>query len=478
MRHRIWAALAASLLLTTPAWGQFNSALQGVAQDATRAVVPNAVIKLTNVQTGISQETRTNESGYYRFSSLAPGDYELRAEATGFQTKVLKFALTTGQTRDVNFDLEVKAATELVQVTAEAPLLDTAETRQQLTLKQEKIRDLPLFNNSIFSILALAPGVVGTNAATDNFRPEYFSGISANGRSAYGNTFNVDGLSVTSNITNGTLNFGVNPEAVQEVTIETNTFKAEQGLGSSIVVSVTTKSGTNQFHGAGNYWFTNQDMRARTSLPFVARYAPFARQNVNAAFGGPIIKNKTFFFGSVEMLRSKNAATSVETYEAPDFVNWARQNFPNTIGTQVLSDYPADGPVQTNVLRRARDILGTGCGTPATSNIPCDLPLVVQGTWNRSPFFNGLQYSFRGDQYLRGGRDRIYGSYAHTESDNLNANLRSKFNNISDRFVHAYQASWTHTFSSTLLNEARFGLNYNKTQSLPAWLSPDAAQRD
>lgn len=138
----------------------------------------------------------------------------------------------------------------------------------------------------------MAPGVTGTNGAADNFNPEYFSGISANGRSSAGNTFNVDGLSVTSNITYGTSNLGLNPEAVQEVTIETNSFKAEQGIGSSIVVSYTTKSGTNQFHGAANYWYTNQDMRARTSLPFVARYAPFARQNVSGAFGGPIIKNK------------------------------------------------------------------------------------------------------------------------------------------------------------------------------------------
>jgi hypothetical protein len=394
---------------------QFNSNVQGVVQDPSGSVVPGAAMRLKNVQTGITLETRTNESGFYRFSSLAPGDYEVTSEAKGFRVKVVQVDLTTGQSRDVNFSLEVAGTADTVQVTAEAPPLDTAETRLQLTMKQDKVRDLPLLNNSIFAILALAPGVTGTNGAADNFRPEYFSGMSANGRSAYGNTFNVDGISVTSNISNGTSNLGVNPEAVSEVAIETNTFKAEQGMGSSIVVSINTKSGTNEFHGAGNYWYTNQDMRARTSLPFIARWLPFSRQNVNGAFGGPVIRNRTFFFSSVEMLRQKDAASSVVTYESPQFVNWARQNFANTLGTRLLTDSPADAVSLTNPnFRTAQQVLGNECGGPIYANIPCDMPILVQGTWNRAPYFNGLQYNFRGDQYFREGKDRINGTFFRT----------------------------------------------------------------
>ncbi|MEJ7710715.1 MAG: carboxypeptidase-like regulatory domain-containing protein [Pyrinomonadaceae bacterium] len=388
---------------------QFSSGVQGVVQDASRAVVPNAIVKLRDPQRNITQETKTNESGYFRFSSLAPGDYEVSAEATNFQTKTQTVTLTTGQNRDLNFDLEAgQLAAETVNVTTEVPQLDTAETRVQLTLEARKLRDLPLQNNSIFPLMALAPGVTGTNPASDNFNPEYFSGMSANGRSAAGNTFNVDGLSVTSNITNGTSNLAPNPEAIQEVTIETNTFRADQGLGSSIVVSVTTKSGTNDFHGAANYWFTNQKLRARTSLPFIAEYAPFSRKDFSGAIGGPVFlptfgeggkgyydgRNKTFFFAAVERLRSTNAQTGVETYEAPEFVAFARQNFPNTIGTNLLTSFPVDGPVQTNVLRRAQDILGDTCGTAATANIPCNLPLLVQGTWSRSPARTGLNTTF------------------------------------------------------------------------------------
>lgn len=463
MRHRLWAVLAVLLLLSAPALAQFSSAVQGIVQDNNQAVINGALIKLTSLQTGLTQETKTNDAGYYRFSGLAPGDYELTIENQGFQAKIVKLALTAGQSRDANVELAVQGTTATVDVTSQAPILDTGETRLEITLKQEKIRDLPLLNNSLFALLALAPGVTGINGAADNFNPEYSSGISANGRSAAGNTYNVDGLSITSNITYGTSNLGLNPEAVQEVSIETNTFKAEQGRGSSMVVSYTTKSGTNQFHGAANYWFTNQDMRARTSLPFVARYAPFARQNLSAGFGGPVIKNKTFFFGAVELLRSKNSTTSTETYEASEFINWARTNFPNTLGTRLLNENPIDGPVQTNILRRASDIFGAAnCGTPATNNIPCDLPVVVQGSWSRSPFRNGLQYSIRGDHNMREGKDRIYGSFVRTESDNANFVNRPTINNLSSRYVNAFQGSWVHTFSPTLLNE--IGFSGNKVQ--------------
>jgi hypothetical protein len=461
MKLRLWSIMATMLLLAVPAWGQFSSAIEGIATDTNRAVLANATIKLSSLQSGTTLETRTTDSGYYRFSSLAPGEYEVSVDAPGFQKKSIKVTLSTRQNLDVPFILDVRNTEETVQITSDIPTLNTSETRMELTLKQSKVRDLPLLNNSIFALLSLAPGVTGTNGASDNFNPEYFSGISANGRSAAGNTYNVDGLSVTSNITYGTSNLGLNPEAVQEVTIETNSFKAEQGIGSSIVVSYTTKGGTNQFHGAGNYWYTNQDMRARTSLPFVQKYAPFARQNVSGAFGGPIIKNKTFFFAAIEMLRSKDSLVSVETYEAPEFVDWARQNFPNSTGTKFLTQAPIKGPVQTNILRRASDVLGaTNCGTAASSNIPCALPMIVQGTWSRSPYRNGLQYSIRGDHNFRGGNDRINASYVRTESENANILSRPFQNSRSDRYVNAYQVSWVHTFSPSLLNE--FGFSGNR----------------
>ncbi|MBL8239611.1 MAG: TonB-dependent receptor [Bryobacterales bacterium] len=449
--------------LALPAMAQFSSAVQGTVLDPSAASVAGAKITLRNDRTGITSDLVSNSSGFYRFSALAPGEYEIKAEAPGFRVSTTLVTLTTGQTRDLSITLAVQSTGESVSVTGEAPVLDTSESRQQLTMDQKKIRDLPLLNNSIFAILTLAPGVTGLNGASDNFNPEYFAGMSANGASPRGNTYNVDGLSITSNITNGTANLGVNPEAVEELTVETNTFKAEQGLGSSIVVSITSKAGTNQFHGAANYWFTNQDMRARTSLPFIAAYAPFKRNNVSGAFGGPIQKNKTFFFTAVEMLRQTDATASVETIESPQFLTWARGAFPNTLGTKLLTDYPASAVSVTNpAFRTAQQVIGADCGTAAAANIPCALPVLAQGTWGRAPRRNGLQYSVRGDRYFREGKDRVFGSFIRTESDNNNLDPRPFFDNNSDRFVNAFQANYTHTFKPSILNE--FAVSGNRVQ--------------
>ena len=465
--------LAAACLWVFPAYAQFSAAVQGSVLDPSQSAIPNAKVSLTNTSNGITVETQTTSAGFYRLSSLAPGSYQVKVVATGFRPPIVALTLTTGQTRDLNINLEVQTAGETVSVTGEAPALDTAESRQQITMDQKVLRDIPLLNNSIFAILSLAPGVTGLNGASDNFNPEYFSNMSANGASTRGNTYNVDGLSVTSNITNGTSNLGMNPEAVAEFTVETNTFKAEQGMGSSIIVSMTTKSGTNQFHGATNYWFTNQDMRARTSLPFVASYLPFKRNNVSGAFGGPIKRNRTFFFGAIELLRQTDGTVSVETYESPQFVNWAKANFPATLGVRLLNENPVSAPAITNPnFRNAQQILGTDCGGSNAANIPCDLPMLVQGTWNRAPRRNGLQYNFRGDQYFRDAKDRISGSFIRTESDNDNFVNRPALNNTSSRFVNGFQANYTHTFTPTLLNE--FGVSGNRVQGFNG---PDARLR-
>jgi hypothetical protein len=450
-------------LLALPALAQFSAAVQGTVLDPSQAAVPNAKLTLLNGATGIASDAVSTSAGFYRFSSLAPGNYELKTTIAGFRTSSIQFAISTGQTRDLNITLEVQGTGEAISVSGQAPVLDTAESRQQITMEQKVLRDIPLLNNSIFAVLTLAPGVTGLNGASDNFNPEYFAGMSANGASPRGNTYNVDGLSVTSNITNGTSNLGMNPEAVAELTVETNTFKAEQGMGSSVIVSMTTKSGSNQFHGSGNYWFTNQDMRARTSLPFVARYQPFKRNNLSGSFGGPIKRNRTFFFAAVELLRQTEAAVSVETYESPQFVNWARTNFGSSLGTRLLTEYPVSAPVITNPnFRNAQQVLGNDCGTAAAANIPCDLPMLVQGTWGRAPYRNGLQYNVRGDQYFRDAKDRISGSFVRTESDNNNLVNRPKLENTSDRFVNGFQANYTHTFNPSLLNE--FSVSGNRVQ--------------
>lgn len=440
-------------------WAQFNSSVQGTVRDASGAAVANAKVQLRDLGTGVMSQIATTAEGFYRFNSLPIGNYSVTVVAPGFKDETVNVEVTAGQSRDVDVALGIAAAGQKVYVTGEAALVDTTETRVHMSLDAEKLQDLPVLSNNLISLMSMAPGVVGNNADQgDNFTNEYFPDMSANGRNWSGNQFNIDGLTVTSNVTTGTLNWAPNPDSIQELTVETNTFKVDQGFGSSLVVNMVTKSGSNQFHGSGKYLFNDQHMWAATHFtdPTVG-YAPFQRHDISGTFGGPIIKDKTFFFASVETLRSlSSSGAQSTTFESPQFVQWAQQNFPNTIGTSVLTNYPVVGLNNLSVNSLASDYFGNSCGTSATYNIPCDMPVILNGTYDQSPYRNGLQYSFRGDQYLNGGKDRIYGSYLNMDEGDQNAAIRRSFASLNSTTSWATQASWTHTFSQNFLNEFGF----------------------
>lgn len=445
-------------LVAPTALAQFSGAVQGSVTDPSGAAVSNAVVVLTDTATQQARSAKTDRSGGYRFVSLPPGNYTVSISAPGFERNLTNFALETSQNRQVPVALQVASLASSVEVTTQAPTLNTAETRQELTLDNKTLRDLPLAGNSVFTLTNLAPGVVGTNGADDNYTQESASGASANGRSSYGNTFTVDGVSTNSNITNGTTNVLINPDAVQEISVQTDTFTADQGRGTSIQQQLTTKAGGNQFHGTGNYFFTNQDLLAKQSLPSVTKYAPFLRQDYSGTFGGPIWKNHTFFFASVDRLASKNSSGSVQTYEDPEFVAFAQQKFGNTAETKLFTQYPIVGVNFTNVQSTAQDLFPNDCGPGSTTGIPCDLPVLDQGTFNAAPFRNGLQYTGRVDQIL-GSRDRLYGSYSRSENSGQVIATRPAFSTTNNYYTYQFDGDWTHTFKPSLLNEASFSGN-------------------
>lgn len=444
----------------------FSGSVQGVISDPSGASVAGAEVKLRNVDTGVEASTTSSDSGNYRFSSLPPGHYVVRVEAHGFRPEEVNLVLETNQTQGINVPLAIASASATVAVISEAPPLDTDDSRIQATLSSQTVRDLPEMNRNIWDVLSVAPGIVGagTHAAAespgggaDNFGTQT-PDLSANGRSYTGNRVIVDGMDATSNVQNGNIIFAPPPDAVQEVSIQSNSWDAENNLGSSILIQVTTKPGTNRFHGTGSYIFTNQDLLARTVFT-PASYSPFKRNDLEATFGGPIIRNKTFFFAYVESLWSTTSTgNTVLTFESPQFVAFAQQNFPNTLGTKILTSNGLVGVVPSGVAQTAAQYFGSACGTSAAANIPCSMPILDTGTSNLSPPYNALQYGFRGDQYI-GEKDRIYGNYANDGFTLGHPANRVGFSNH-DIMANWYaQANWTHTFGPNLLNEMSFAGN-------------------
>ncbi len=454
-------AVATLFLFSAGAFAQFNGSIEGVVQDPSSAGVAHAKITLLNTATQVSQETTADNSGNYRFVSLAPGSYTITATGAGFGRTNVNVALTTGQNLNVPISLQVASASTTVEVTSAAPIIDTAETRNQQTIQSQELSAIPLAGRNMVNLVTLAPGVTGRGlsslgspgSAADNFSTEQQVDASANGRSSNANMYVVDGLDVTSNIRPGVLNLTPNPDSIQESTTEVNTFSVQYGRGSSLIFNMTTKSGTDQFHGLASDYFTYQNFWAGTE--FSHSYLPFHTNNISANIGGPIIPHhQFFFFFGIEPLRSSQAAVNSTTFEDPQFVAFAKQNFPNTLGTKLLTTYGPTGATTTGVSQTAAQYFGSGCGTAATAFIPCSLSVIDNGVQSLTNYRNGLQYNVRIDKYF--SADRIYGNYFQTSLDTGGPNVRTAFNTTSHYITRTLQVNETHTFSPSTLNEAGF----------------------
>jgi len=450
-------------VLTASCWAQFSGSIQGTVQDPAGAVVPNAKVQLKNTATSVAVATTSDVEGNYRFVSLAPGSYQISVEASGFNTTTVAFTLATSQNLNVPVAMKVATAAQSVEVSGEVPVLNTAESRNQMTLETAALSTLPLAGRNMISLVTMAPGVIGKGTVTggspgsgvDNYSTELQVDASANGAGSVGNMYMVDGLDVTSAIRAGVLNLTPNPDSVQETSIQTNTFTVEYGRASSIQMAITTKSGTDGFHGTASDYFTNQKLWAGTE--FVHNYAPYHSNNISATIGGPIIPHhQFFFFFAIEPLRaSTSTGNSTQTYEDPQFANWAKQNFPNTLGTKILTSYGATNATTTSIARTAADVFPGTCGTTATFNLPCNMPLVDSGIFNGTNYRNGNQFNVRIDKYFK--NDRIYGNTYRTVLDTGGPAIRPAFAATNHFILNAWQFNETHTFSPTTVNEANFG---------------------
>jgi len=253
-------------MLAGAANAQFTGNIEGVVTDPSGGTIAGGKITLTNVATSVSASTTSDGSGYYRFLSLAPGDYKIRVEASGFSTAESNVHLEYNQTLNVPMEVKVGTATEAITVTAQTPLVNTSETRNQQTLQTQELNTLPLAGRSMISLVTLAPGVSGLGTQTsnapgsgvDNYSTETAVDVSANGQGTVSNMWIVDGLDATSAIRQGVVNLTPNPDVVQEATTEVNTFNVEYGRASSIQFAMTTKSGADQFHGLASDYFNYQ----------------------------------------------------------------------------------------------------------------------------------------------------------------------------------------------------------------------------
>jgi hypothetical protein len=456
------------MLVAHGAYAQFGGTISGVVADPSGAVVTGAALTLRNTATNEQRTATSSNAGVYQFVSLAPGSYELTTTIKGFSTSRIALTLETNQPLNIPVNLTVGVSTETVNVSSQGPLLDTADTRVQETLSTETLSALPLAGRNMISLVTLAPGVTGTGVTSngspgsgrDNYSTETQVDASANGQGAVGNMYIVDGLDVSSSIRPGVLNLTPNPDSIQEATVQTNTYNVDYGRASSIQMTMTTKSGTNTYHGTASDYFTYQKLLSATE--FTHKYNPFHSNNISAAVGGPLIPRHEagFFFFAIEPLRQSNAVTSSITFNDPAFATWAATAFPNAIGAKLLNTYPVSNVSNITVVKTAADLYPANtngspiCGTPSTFNLPCSTNILDSGGYSDTAYRKGTQYDIRVDKNF--GKDRLYGTYYRTTLNNNGTNPRAAFKTTNTFSQYAIQGNETHTFSASTLNEASF----------------------
>ncbi len=466
--------LVAMFCLSTPVFAQFRSSIEGTVTDATGAAVPDTRVVLTNVDTGVAQSTQSNNTGYFRFPSLGPGNYKLVATKQGFQTLTQEnINLGAQEIRTVPMAMKVGQVQESVTVTTESTPIQLSEAKVASDISAREVRELPLAGRNVLNVLSETPGVTGVGTAqqtaggTDIFSLVNNPFNNANGQRGDGNSFYVDNTLATSNPDPGSYNLTPNPDSVQELHVAVNDYSAESGRSGSLVIQAVTKSGTNQFHGSLFEYHQDNVLTARnhfqsTKDPLTNRYFPaFRRNEFGGSLGGPIQKDNMFFFFSWDQKRSSQAQTFRTVVEHPDFVNFMKTNYPNNLSTQLLTSFPATAPFfEPGSIQTAQD-LDPNCATQApVVGMPCNLNIRGTTVLTFAPPNNGLQWNLRLDRYFREAKDRVYGNFYRKTPDTISPNVRPAFNNKNSfaGTTNYVNFDWTHTFSSSMVNDAAFGI--------------------
>src|SRR6266568_2348393 len=280
----------------------------GRVADPTGAVLANVKVTLANEATGISRDAQTNNSGDYVFVEVQPATYELDFEQSGFKKNVRKsVTVEVNQVVTLNMTMQPGGAKEVVEVTSEAPLVDTTSTQLGAVVNDRSVTQLPLNSRDTYQFLQLQPGVQ-SQVGSDLFYGSDRAGVvSVNGGRGRSNNFSVNGGDANDQFVNLPA-IQPTPDSIQEFRVLTNTFDAEYGRNSGAIVNVVTKSGTNEFHGNVYEFFRNKSLNAKGY--FDAEKPTFIQNEFGGTFGGPVIKDRTFFFVSYEGERQRRGISS------------------------------------------------------------------------------------------------------------------------------------------------------------------------
>jgi len=302
--------VVAVLLASIPARAQSTGTLQGAITDTQGGVMPGVSVSIKNTATGAERAVVTNSSGEFAAASLAPGHYQVLAHVDGFADQTREIDLGPAQTIEVNLKLNPGTIAENVTVSGAAPLIDTATVAVGASMAEKTVQEIPLNGRHFVDLGPLMPGGSTSPQNAGLSAPlrgqGAFSFMTAGNRETSVN-FMVNGINLN-DLSNSQVTFQPSINTVSEFKVDNSTFSAEYGRNSGAIVNVATRSGSNQLHGEAFDFYRDQKYDSRNYFnPEPAPQSLFNRKQFGVNLGGPIVKNKMFFFGSYEGLRHTQA---------------------------------------------------------------------------------------------------------------------------------------------------------------------------
>jgi hypothetical protein len=429
-----------------------TATISGTILDSTQSVVRNAEITVTREEIAFKQTVTSDSDGEYRVPPLPPGTYELHVASPGFGPQTRKgVTVTVGENVIIDFQLAPGVNVVTVEVGTEAPIVDTRRTQQANTIGQLAVRNLPIDQRDYLSFALLAPGVTDSKALADsnNFRVRQTpdSGLSFYGSNGRGNNISVDGGEANDNF--GGVRSTVSQEAVQEFQINRSNYSAELGGARGGVVNIVTKSGSNDVRGSLFGFFRNDRLDATDPFAIVSDGGvikrvkpPSNRQQFGGTIGGPIVRDKTFWFVAFEQLRRREAATAPLLTDPSIFQ-------PTPAQEQALAARPA---AEAASLRRLL--------TAPQSTI--DMFTRNSGVF---PFYTDrYQGLIRLDHQISLQNQftfRYNATQAYETDPNLSGLTGQSRGFVSDILDSTGLVGWTHLFSPRVINDARLQFNYS-----------------
>jgi len=471
--------VAASLLLVL--FGVQDKALaqvtyatvHGTVTDTSGAVVPNATVTATNTSTGIKTTVNSDSHGYFTMPQLQiGGPYDITVQAAGFQDfQTSGLTLHLNDNREVSAQMQIGAASQTVQVQANSVQVETADTQLKQVVTSTQIEAMPLLGRDASGLQKLEPGSVESS--------DRFGNYSANGSQTQSNSFLLDGADINDGPLQ-TEGIAVNPDALAEENIVTSTLNPEFARNSGAIVNQSIKSGSNNFHGSAFYFY--RDTFLNNGNYFSQTRPPYHQNLYGATLGGPVIKNKLFFFAGYQGYRRRTGATTL----APVFNS-----------SQIGGDFSGDNNLVTSGSNNTAGlstnpipfaINGCAAGTPWNQCFQNGAVQLTQSAYNPislnllnkfvpapNEVRNGVSYynfnspnTAAADQgvirvdFHPTNNDSIWGSSVFQSSPDartisFGGSDLPGFGMVDSRHFKLFMASWTHTFNSTTLNELRAG---------------------